>query len=201
MRIDAPEAILAFWFGELDADGRADQAHASRWWRSDPAFDQEIRDHFADEHAAVVGGHRDRWLPSPRGRLAYVIVLDQFSRNLFRDSEDMFAYDERALDAALGGIERGCDRLVGADERSFYDLPLMHSELLPIQDRCIALFTALRDAETGASRDRAAYSLDFAQRHRDIVARFGRFPHRNAILGRVSTAEETAFLEQPGSRF
>jgi uncharacterized protein (DUF924 family) len=201
MRVEAPEEILSFWFGALDADGRADEAHAKRWWTADPAFDQEVRDRFADEHAAVVGGHRDRWLPSPRGRLAYVIVLDQFSRNLFRDSEDMFAYDERALDAALGGIERGCDRLVTGDERSFYYLPLMHSELLPVQDRCCALFTALRDGSDGANRERAAYSLDFARRHRDIIARFGRFPHRNAILGRVSTAEEAAFLEQPGSRF
>ena len=194
-----PEEILSFWFGRLDELGRADAAHSARWWRSDPAFDEEIRHRYFAEHEAVVRGLRDSWLTAPRSRLAYVIVLDQFSRNLFRGTSGMFASDDRALDAALGGIARGMDQRVVGDERNFYYLPLMHCEELGIQDRCIAHFRLL--CEDRPESESARSSLDFARKHRDIVARFGRFPHRNELLGRLTTPDETEFLKQPGSSF
>jgi uncharacterized protein (DUF924 family) len=193
--------VLAFWFGDLDEQGRADEAHVKRWWTKDTAFDQEIRDRFGALHEAIVSGAHEAWLESPRGRLAYVIVLDQFSRNMFRGTSKMFAWDEVALREAIAGIDRGMDRTVAHDERAFYYLPLMHSEELEVQQQCVDLFTAWRDEVDETLRDAVANSLDFAVRHLDIVRRFGRFPHRNDLLGRVSTPEELEFLKQPGSSF
>jgi uncharacterized protein (DUF924 family) len=195
------EEVLTFWFGDLDARGMADEAHAKRWWVKDEAFDQEIRDRFAALHEAIVEGGHQAWLESPRGRLAHVIVLDQFSRNMFRGSPKMFAQDELALRVAREGIEAGVDRSVAHAERSFFYLPLMHSEALDVQERCVELFRAWHDALDGTLKESVASSLDFAVQHRDIVLRFGRFPHRNAVLGRPSTAEELEFLQQPGSSF
>ena len=194
-------AVLDFWFGPLDAHGSADAAHQQRWWRKDPEFDRSIREEFEGLHASIVVGELESWLATPRGRLAYVLVLDQLSRNMFRDTPAMFANDDRALAAALGGIERGHDRVLAVDHRAFLYMPLMHAESVEMQNRCVELFAALRDKLQGPSRDRVARNLTFAERHRDIVAGFGRFPHRNALLGRPSTPTEVEFLTQPGSSF
>lgn len=199
--MDDFESVLTFWFGDLDGQGRADEAHAGRWWKKDAAFDRKVRERFGDLHEAILHGEHDAWLDSPRGRLAYIIVLDQFSRNMFRDTGEMFAYDDLALRVAVEGIERGMERALAHDERSFYYLPLMHDENLDTQERCVDLFAAWRDELEGELRSRVEYSLDFAVRHRDIVRRFGRFPHRNALLGRASTPEELEFLTKPGSSF
>jgi uncharacterized protein (DUF924 family) len=185
------EEVLEFWFGPLDEQGHVDAAHVSRWWKKDPAFDAEVRSRFGALHEAVLRGERDRWLTTPRGRLAFIVVLDQFSRNMFRDSARAFAGDARAVEIALDGITAGVDGQLAAHERGFMYMPLMHSESLAVQDRCIALFEAANDAG----------SAKFAERHRDIIRRFGRFPHRNAVLGRQSTNDELAFLAQPGSSF
>jgi uncharacterized protein (DUF924 family) len=198
---DEREDVLEFWFGELDALGRADEAHAACWWTKDGAFDQLVRDRFGDLHGAVLTGYRDHWLSTPRGRLALVIVLDQFSRNMFRDTDRMYIGDPVALTAALGGIDRGEDHLLRHDERGFLYMPLMHSEELADQERCVALFRAWRDETDGPEGEAVGFMLSFAERHRDIVLRFGRFPHRNPLLGRTSTGEEIEFLQQPGSSF
>jgi uncharacterized protein (DUF924 family) len=184
------EPVIAFWFGELDERGQAAARYSDRWWRKDPAFDREIRERFAAEHAAVTRREREHWLADPRGAVAYVIVLDQFSRNMFRDTPAMFASDAQALAAARDAIDRGLDRTLPDVMRTFLYMPLMHSEQLADQERSGALFTPIGGA-----------NLEFAVRHRDIVARFGRFPHRNAVLGRASTDEEREFLTQPGSSF
>ncbi len=174
------DELLAFWF-----------ADPARWWKKDPAFDAELRARFEALHAAIEqGGHED-WLDSPRGALAYVIVLDQLSRNMFRDDPRAFASDARARAAARGALERGFDRALPEDQRAFLYMPFMHSEELADQDRCIELFTGLAGSN----------QLGYAERHRDIIRRFGRFPHRNAVLGRASTPEEIEFLKQPGSSF
>jgi uncharacterized protein (DUF924 family) len=196
-----PERVLSFWFGELDADGLAPPAVSKQWWTKDAAFDGRVRDAFLEDHRAIVGAQREHWLGDPRGRLAYIVVLDQFSRNMFRGTAQSFASDPQALRAAKGGVEAGADAPLAVAERTFMYMPFMHSESLADQDRCIELFTALRDAQTGRARDNAEYSLKFAGMHRDIVVRFGRFPHRNAILGRASTPEEVSFLEGPNSGF
>jgi uncharacterized protein (DUF924 family)/nitroreductase len=195
------ERVLSFWFGELDEQGRADEAKAKRWWEKDATFDRQIRERFEADRHAILAGERDEWLATPRGRLAAIIVLDQMSRNMYRDTPGMFEADDEALRLALEGIERGDDLRLATDERAFLYLPLMHSEELAIQRQGVQLFTEFRDELSGELRERISRNLDFAIRHQEIIERFGRFPHRNAILGRASTPEELAFLEQPGSSF
>jgi uncharacterized protein (DUF924 family) len=171
--------LLAFWF-----------ADPARWWKKDPAFDAEIRDRFLALHDAIDRGEHEGWLDTPRGALAYVIALDQFSRNMFRGDAKSFASDARARAAARRAVDRGDDAALSNDERSFLYMPLMHSEDIADQDRCCALFTK------GGSDQ-----VKYAEMHRNIIRRFGRFPHRNAVLGRASTPEEEEFLKQPGSSF
>ena len=199
--LPSPADVLEFWFGTLNDSGRADSAHSQRWWRKDPSFDASIRERFAPLHAAIANGERETWLEQPRERLAYVIVLDQFSRNMFRDTARMFAADARALDAARGGVAHGDDRRLAADERSFLYMPFMHSEALADQERCIELFAQFARELPESERESARAQRQYAERHRDIVRRFGRFPHRNRLLGRESTPEEQEFLKQPGSAF
>ncbi len=193
--------VLDFWFGELDEHGRADAAHAQRWWKKDEAFDAEIREGFGPLIDAVMAGAREAWLSEPRGALAYVIVLDQFSRNAFRGTKRSFAGDERALAATRRSLAAGFDRRLVHDERAFLYMPLMHAEDLEAQELCVSLFSALRDEAAPDQRADAEEQLSFAVQHRDIIARFGHFPHRNEILGRRSTPEEIAFLKTPGSSF
>ncbi len=195
------ERVLRFWFGTTDEDGMSAAEVAARWFGKAAAFDGAIREQFGEDHAAVMRGERDRWLTSARGRLAYLIVLDQMSRNMFRDTPRMFAGDELALAAAMRGIDLGMDRTLAGDLRAFYYLPLMHSERLEVQQRCVELFRSFTEESEGRVRERMAHSLTYAIAHRDIVAKWGRFPHRNAVLGRESTPEEKVFLEQPGSSF
>jgi uncharacterized protein (DUF924 family) len=170
--------VLAFWF-----------ADPSRWWKKAPSFDAEIRDRFLDLHDAIKRDQREDWLDSPRGALAYVVVLDQFSRNMFRGSARMFEGDPRAVAAARRALDREFDRELSGDERMFLYMPFMHSEDLADQNRCAALFAPLEQGRR------------YAEQHREIIVRFGRFPHRNAVLGRPSTVEELEFLRQPGSSF
>lgn len=188
----AIDDVWQFWFGELDAAGDAAPEVAARWWKKDDAFDAAIRERFAGLHREVGDGRHEGWRETMRGALAYVIVLDQFSRNMFRGTPGMFASDAQALAAAKDAVARGLDRQAPRAARAFFYLPYMHSEELADQDACVALYTAMGGAE---------YSLDYAEKHRVIIRRFGRFPHRNAILGRPSTAEEEAFLKEPGSSF
>ena len=172
------EEVLAFWF-----------ADPARWWRKDAAFDAEIRARFEGLHGEIERGEHDDWCATARGALAYVIVLDQFSRNMFRGTARMFASDARALAAARAAIGRGDHHTLATQEQTFLYMPFMHSEELADQERAVELF--------GARGDEASYAV----RHRDIVRRFGRFPHRNELLGRPSTPEELAFLSEPGSSF
>ena len=197
----APDDVLWFWLGDVDGDGLADKALTARWWRKDSDFDQEIAAKFEPTWQAIMAGEREAWLEEPHSRLAYVIVLDQFSRNMFRNTLRAFEGDARALAAVVGGVELGFDRALHGHERVFFYMPLVHSEELAMQDRAVELFTALRDTSGDRVRDAVAGNVDYARRHRDIIVRFGRFPHRNAVLHRRSTPEELEFLEQPGSSF
>jgi len=187
------QEVLDFWF--LPA---ADSQHGQtrpEWFRKDPAFDASILALFGtviDE--ALCGGLRD-WDHDTKGALARIVVLDQFTRNAYRDTPRAFAGDALAQQAAIALIGQGRDRQLGRTERQFAYLPFEHAEDPALQERSVALFRAL-EQETGAT-DLA----DYAVRHRDIVRRFGRFPHRNRILGRASTPEESEFLKQPGSGF
>ena len=193
--------ILQFWFGDVDELGRSDVMHSRRWFMKDDAFDREIRDRFGETFADVRAGHREQWLDDPRGRVAYVIVLDQFPRNMFRGTARMFEGDRQALAAAVEGIARHDDAELNVNERSFLYMPYMHSEDLDMQDRSVALFTELAAAAPSELRGSLVAAVQYAEKHREIITRYGRFPHRNAVLGRESRPEELAFIAQPGSGF
>ena len=173
-----PSDVLAFWR----------EAGPDRWYERDDAFDAAIRTRFLSTCDAAVRGELIGWENSPEGALALVIVLDQFPRNMFRDDPRAYAADPLARAVADRALARGFDQQVDAGERLFFYLPFEHSEAAADQARSVALHRALGDAD----------SLKWAQLHADIIARFGRFPHRNAVLGRKTTPDEQAFLDGGG---
>jgi len=181
--------ILAFWFGKPPHVVR------NEWFRKDDAFDCEIRERFGAALAAGIAGAFGQWCTTAHGSLARVVLLDQLPRNAFRGTPEQFAGDRGALATACDALDRGFDKTLDPHERSFLYMPFEHSERLDMQDRAVELFTALA-AQTGVDAP-----LPWAHKHRDVIRRFGRFPHRNEILGRTSTPEELVFLAQPGSRF
>jgi uncharacterized protein (DUF924 family) len=192
----AAEDVLDFWFvPDEPASGASAFPTRDHWFRKDPAFDADVRERFGALIARALAGGLGEWCDTPRGALARVLLLDQFTRNAFRDTPDAFAGDARALATARDALARGYDAALTPVERWFLYMPFEHSEALEDQERAVALFHALA-RDTGLSDP-----VDWAERHAEVVRRFGRFPHRNAILGRESTAEELAFLRQPGSRF
>jgi uncharacterized protein (DUF924 family)/2-hydroxychromene-2-carboxylate isomerase len=189
------EAVLAFWFGSRGADAGTRTAYAARWFDGDRAFDQEVAQRFGADVAAAVRHQLDAWASTPRGRLALILLLDQFSRHVHRGRAEAFASDGHALALALAGIDAGLDAQLDASERAFFYMPLHHAENLAAQDRSVEAFTQLHDRCAADWRPWALEFLKHAREHRDVVARFGRFPHRNEVLGRVSTPEELAYLE------
>lgn len=176
------DGVLRFWFEEIEP---------VRWWSKDEAFDRNIQERFGSLHECAARCELWGWRSTAAGRLAEVIVLDQFSRNLFRDSPQSFAQDPLALALAQEAVARGADRELPSARRAFLYMPFMHSESLAIHEAAAPLFQSLEDERT----------VEFERRHRAIVERFGRYPHRNAILGRVSTAAEIEFSRGPGSGF
>jgi uncharacterized protein (DUF924 family) len=198
---DPIESILEFWFGVLPDDASLPDGAMRRWFQAGPALDPEIVSRFGALHARAAAGQLDGWAATPRGRLALVILLDQFSRHVHRGRPDAFAQDPRAQALVQEGLELGMDRPLRPLERMFFYVPLEHAEDLAMQERCVGLFHQLARDVPAPVRSLYESFLDPVSQHRDIVARFGRFPHRNQVLGRQSTAEELAFLEQPGSRF
>ena len=193
--------VLDYWFGDEPDDGRLANQRASLWWSKSDATDADIRQRFEHLVNNAGAGDLDQWADTPRGRLALILLMDQFTRNIYRDTPNAFSLDGRALEHARVGLGQGQDRSLRPIERVFLYLPLEHAEDLVMQERCVVLFQSLRDEVPPAHQGPFGVFLDFAIRHRDVIARFGRFPHRNAILGRESTPEELAFLEQPGSSF
>lgn len=195
------EALLEFWFG-TDAD-QAAAAHAQQtlWWGGAGDADRLIAERFGDLHRRAIDGELGTWLQTPRGRLASIILIDQFSRSLFRARPEAFAHDALSRSWCLEGIAQMADRELRPIERVFFYLPLEHSESREDQAHSVALYESLSLEVPAELKELFEYFAGFARTHRDVVERFGRFPHRNAILGRSSTAEELAFLEQPGSSF
>lgn len=185
------QEVLRFWFGDESVYG----ARRKEWFVKDPAFDAEIRGRFLDLHSAAAAGELAQWKENAADCLALVIVLDQFSRNLFRGEARAFAADAQALDAARYATASGYDGGMLPAERLFLYLPFEHSESLEDQWTALALIARL------APWPDTADAYPYAVRHWEIVRRFGRFPHRNAALGRASTPEEVEFLRQPGSGF
>ena len=198
---DRIEDVLDFWFGELNELGCSSPEHRRRWWTKSNAFDEAIKGHFLNDYEAVAAGDCDPWRNTARGTLAYIIVLDQFSRNMFRGTPNMFVADELAREACSEGLDAGFDAELEFDERVFLYLPLEHSESMKDHHRSIELLDRLVDSCEESLKADARNYLDFAARHKAIVERFGRYPHRNETLGRASTPEEIEFLEEPGSAF
>ncbi len=172
-----PSDVLDFWGA----------AGPEKWFAKDAAFDAAFTSRFLAAHEAAAAGALDHWAQDASGALALVLLLDQFPRNAFRDTRRAFATDAQALRAARAAIDRGFDQATPVELRAFFYMPLMHSESLADQDDCVAL-----------SRPLPGTTLRFAELHRDIVRRFGRFPHRNAVLGRSTTPEERTFLDEGG---
>jgi uncharacterized protein (DUF924 family) len=177
-----PDDILHFWFEEIDH---------GLWWKKDESFDQLAIDRFSYIHNKAIQGELFEWRLTPKGSLAEIIILDQFSRNMFRDTARAFAYDGMALVLSQEAISAEFDRELNPIENSFLFMPFMHSESALIHVLALALY----------KRNGIQNNLDFEIKHKEIIDRFGRYPHRNTILGRESTADEIAFLKEPGSSF
>ncbi|PIQ28842.1 DUF924 domain-containing protein [bacterium (Candidatus Blackallbacteria) CG17_big_fil_post_rev_8_21_14_2_50_48_46] len=176
------KAILKFWFEEIET---------KKWWVKDPEFDQLILSRFGEIHAQAVKSELFSWRSKAQDQLAEIIILDQFSRNIYRDTPSAFATDPLALALAQAAIEKGFDHKLPPRERAFMYMPFMHSESRLIHEISLKLFQA----------EEVSGNLDFAIKHKAIIDRFGRYPHRNQILGRSSTPEEIAFLKEPNSSF
>ena len=185
--------VIEFWFGEPGSPERG--VPRKSWFEKSAEFDAVIRDRFVTLVDAAVAGRLAGWTRTPFAALALVIVCDQFPRNIFRGTPRAFATDPLALEVSLGIVERGFDAAYLPVERAFAYLPFEHAEDIAMQRRSLALFARLPPSATSASY------MDYARRHHDVIERFGRFPHRNEILGRASTPEEREFLTQPGSSF
>lgn len=198
MAHDKQERILEFWFGD---DSLHEVDNMDRWFTRNTNFDREIESLFADEMKAAGEGAFDDWAKTPRGALALILLIDQFPRNVYRDDARAFAQDERARRVAEMAIDRGLDQKLNPIERCFMYLPLEHSEDPIAQNRSVGLFTELLEVASTEEKEALTEALQYAIRHKEIIERFGRFPHRNEVLGRDSTKEETAFLKTPNSSF
>ena len=187
------QQVLDFWFGTADMPGYGQPR--AEWFRKSDAFDEAIRARFEAVYEAAAGGGFAHWKDRAESALALVVVLDQFPRNMYRGTPRAFAADPLALDAARHIVAQGWDRDMKPVQRLFVYLPFEHAEDMAMQRESVRLFETLRDDPHSIE------GIDYAYRHYEIIERFGRFPHRNAILGRASTPEEVAFLQQPGSSF
>lgn len=198
--MDKPREILDFWFGSDYEPGGDEPEFRKEWFIKDEAFDERIRECFADDLERAARGEYDDWADTPHGRLALIILLDQFSRNLFRGSPRSWTQDLLALKLSLEGIEQGDDLELGVVERAFFYLPIEHSEDMHLQDLSVEKFGELLEiAPEIAGGENGLY--DYAVKHRDVIEQFGRYPHRNEVLGRPNTPEEEEFLAKPGAGF
>ena len=178
------EEILQFWFEEIEQ---------SRWFKKNPGFDRELEQRFGGVLTLAKNDRLDHWCDTPRGSLALIIVLDQFSRNIYRDTAGAFETDSKALQLTLDGIQKGLDEKLTLEQRSFYYLPLRHAENLAMQELGLAKTRELNNAGYGTDK--------YALNHLELIQRFGRFPHRNSVLGRRNTAEEESYLSDGKAGF
>lgn len=202
--METQKSIQEFWFGD-DADYADDAVTAARqaklWWSKDESLDALIRQRFATYSESALAGNLDDWALTSEGCVSLILLCDQFPRNMYRDTPAAFASDAKALALSKAGLAGGLDKKLRAIQRVFFYLPFEHSESLADQDYAVALFEQLAGEASAAHKFIFDNFLNFARRHREVIRRFQRFPHRNKILGRASTAEELEFLSQPGSSF
>ncbi|HNE15277.1 MAG TPA: DUF924 family protein [Rhodocyclaceae bacterium] len=199
--MENPQSLVHFWFGTDPDDAVTAARQAGLWWGKDGAVDAEMARRYGHLPDDALAGRLDGWAATPAGRLALILVTDQFPRNIFRGTAQAFAFDATARRLCREGLAHGQDRALRPIERVFFYLPLEHSEDADDQALSVTLFEALAAEVAMPLQPIFDGYADYARRHRDIVARWGRFPHRNAVLGRASTAAEDAFLQEPGSSF
>lgn len=195
------QRVHDLWFGPLDAAGCASPDKVKNWFSKDPAFDDSIRKHFLEYVDPAYMGALDRWIKTDEGLVALTVILDQFPRNMFRGLEQSFAYDKKALAIVYATMKDDRYLSMPAVYAYFCLMPTMHSEFLDVQNVGVEAFGKLLQKVTPPHKSMIANALSYAKAHRDIIARFGRFPHRNALVHRESTPEEIEFLKQPGSSF
>lgn len=198
MSMPTADEVLRYWFAPEPGSGAAPM---KRWFSGSEAVDREIREHFGDVLSQAEAGALVHWREAPKSQLALIIVLDQFSRNLYRGSAQAFQNDAQALKLSWQMLEKRWDQTLPPLWRPFVYLPLEHSERLSDQEESLRRFELLLAATPAEQQAFYRNLLDYAQRHHDVIARFGRFPHRNERLGRESTPEEQTFLQEPGSSF
>jgi uncharacterized protein (DUF924 family) len=198
--METAHSLHHYWFGGT-ADDEAGQRQSKLWWGKHARLDAELTERFGSLVAAARSGKLEQWNDSAQGRLALILLTDQLPRNVFRGTPDAFASDPQARQLCLAGLERGDDSVLKPIERVFFYLPLEHSESMRDQEHAVRLYTALFQAVPQSVIEQYRGFLTYALRHRRVIERFGRFPHRNAILGRQSSPEEVAFLAEPGSSF
>jgi uncharacterized protein (DUF924 family) len=199
--VELCDALLAFWFGDAADDAAVARGQSRLWWSKKPEADRLIAERFADALLLAARGDLRDWPDTPHGRLARVILLDQLPRNIYRGRLEAFAWDVLARQQAEAALAGGDEAALRPIERVFLYMPFMHAEDLALQGLAVEHFAGLCAQVPEPSQAVFQDFLKYAVKHRDIIRRFGRFPHRNAILGRSSTAEEIAFLREPGSSF
>lgn len=196
------QPLLDLWFGDDADDAARAKRQAPLWWGKDKTTDTMLAARFGELADAAANGRLGDWAEVPAGRLALILLLDQLPRNIHRGTPAAFAQDAKAREFCLQGLAQGADRALSPLARVFFYLPLEHAESRELQARSVALFDALATEQAaGSALTTFAGFADFARRHQLIIERFGRFPHRNAILGRPDSEDEAAFLQQPGSGF
>lgn len=195
------KAIQEFWWGSIETTPEYAKEQAGRWFQGGEEVDREITERFKEDVLAATRGEYDSWKGSAQTLPALLVLLDQFTRNIFRGTAQMYTYDEKALSLAQWAVDSGLDQEVHPFERLFLYLPFEHSEDLRMQEKSLELFAKMRDEGPAPIQKILASYWDYAEAHHVIIERFGRFPHRNEILGRDSTPEEREFLKQPGSSF
>jgi len=192
--------VLDFWFGDPEDAGNV-ASRGKLWFAPTREQDQALREGFGNLHERAQRGELEHWRDKPRSALALILLLDQFTRSLYRGTRAAFANDTRALAISQGGISRGMDGAMGIAERAFWYMPFQHSEDLAVQHESVRLFKELLEDSPAPFESFSRESYEFAVLHCEIVERFGRFPHRNELLGRTSTAEEKQYLDGGGHRF
>ncbi len=193
--------VLDFWFTDCELDSPHIDARMDRWFGDDPELDQTIRDRFGHLIERASRGELDDWANDPQGRLALIIVLDQFRRNVYRGTADAYSQDRQALKLCVEGTLSGAYKTLSPEEQLFFFMPLQHAESRKVQQKSVGIYRALANRVSETLRETFLTTAQFAELHRDIIVQFGRFPHRNAVLGRENTEQEEQFLSGDSPSF
>jgi uncharacterized protein (DUF924 family) len=201
MQDEAIRRVLDFWFSASELDAPQIDSRMERWFSADPAVDRQIREDYNDLVEQALAGKLDHWAQSAEGRLALILLLDQFCRHIHRGEARAFAGDKRALRLCIEGTMNNTFQTLSPIQRVFFFMPLQHAESAQIQEKSVRIYSALAEGVSETLRETFLTFAQFAELHRDIVVRFGRFPHRNRVLGRANTPEEEAYLAADGTSF